>query len=402
MAARRRKNVHSVDTRSLHEAAALLRRGELVAFPTETVYGLGANALDAKAVAKIFEAKGRPQDNPVIVHVSDLRMLRKVADPPPPRARALIARFWPGPLTLLLSKKSSLPSSVTAGLDTVAVRMPQGLARDLIRLAGVPVAAPSANLSGRPSPTTALHVAEDFPDVFVLDGGPTKHGVESTVIALEPFPVVLRQGALSEESLRKTIPGLRHAASTGRLASGSGAFSSKVNGAATSPGTKYTHYAPTRPLTLFLRKSSLLAYVRAHPKALVLCPTPLAPLFPKQRTLALGSSPEEIARALFAALRTRRRGSELLVLAVPRRGLGRTIMDRLARAKTPILGKLPPPSSGPALPRHRHEGARKAGQQRDGVHHFAQVDAFPDLVRVLLDTRPDSEHGREIGRASCR
>src|SRR5664279_4131334 len=192
MAACRRKNVHSVDTRSLREAAALLRRGELVAFPTETVYGLGANALDANAVAKIFEAKGRPQDNPVIVHVSDLRMLRKVADPPPPRARALIARFWPGPLTLLLSKKSSLPSSVTAGLDTVAVRMPQGLARDLIRLAGVPVAAPSANLSGRPSPTTALHVAEDFPYVFVLDGGSTKHGVESTVVALEPFPVVLR------------------------------------------------------------------------------------------------------------------------------------------------------------------------------------------------------------------
>jgi len=336
MAARRRKNVHSVDTRSLHEAAALLRRGELVAFPTETVYGLGANALNAKAVAKIFEAKGRPQDNPVIVHVSDLRMLRKVADPPPARARALIARFWPGPLTLLLSKKSSLPSSVTAGLDTVAVRMPQGLARDLIRLAGVPVAAPSANLSGRPSPTTALHVAEDFPYVFVLDGGSTKHGVESTVVALEPFPVVLRQGALSEESLRKTIPGLRHAASTGRLASGGGPFSSKVNGAAASPGTKYTHYAPTRPLTLFLRKSSLLAYARAHPKALVLCPTPLAPLFPKERTLALGSSPEEIARALFAALRTRRRGSELLVLAIPRRGLGRTIMDRLERAATRI------------------------------------------------------------------
>src|ERR1035441_7211289 len=235
MAARRRKNVHSVDTRSLRAAAALLRRGDLVAFPTETVYGLGANALDAKAVAKIFEAKGRPQDNPVIVHVSDLRMLRKVADPPPPRARALIARFWPGPLTLLLSKKSSLPSSVTAGLDTVAVRMPQGLARDLIRLAGVPVAAPSANLSGRPSPTTALHVAEDFPDVFVLDGGSTKHGVESTVVALEPFPVVLRQGALSEESLRKTIPGLRHAASTGRLASGGGPFSSEVEGARREP-----------------------------------------------------------------------------------------------------------------------------------------------------------------------
>src|ERR1017187_424733 len=337
MAARRRKNVHSGDTRSLRAAAALLRRGDLVAFPTETVYGLGANALDARAVAKIFAAKGRPADNPLIVHVSDRKMLKKVVQSMPALASKLAAHFWPGPLTLVLPKKSSISSLVTAGLDTVAVRMPQGLARELVRLAGVPIAAPSANLSGRPSPTTAAHVAEDFPDVFVLDGGSTKHGVESTVVALDPRPVVLRQGALSEECLRKTIPGLRRAASTGRLAPGSGAFSSKVNGAATSPGTKYTHYAPTRPLTLFLRKSSLLAYVRAHPKALVLCPTPLAPLFPKQRTLALGSSPEEIARALFAALRTRRRGSELLVLAVPRRGLGRTIMDRLERAATRIV-----------------------------------------------------------------
>ena len=133
----------------------------------------------------------------MIVHVSDLKMLRKVAEPLPARARALIARFWPGPLTLLLSKKSSSPSSVTAGLDTVAVRMPEGLARDLVRLAGVPIAAPSANVSGRPSPTTAAHVAEDFPDVYVLDGGPTAHGLESTVLALEPFPAILRQGALS-------------------------------------------------------------------------------------------------------------------------------------------------------------------------------------------------------------
>src|ERR1700690_2511707 len=245
MAARRRKNVHPANARSLREAAARLRRGELVAFPTETVYGLGANALDAKAVARIFEAKGRPQDNPVIVHVSDLKMLRRVARDVPPRAKILIARFWPGPLTLLLSKKSSVPSSVTAGSRMVAVRMPEGLARDLVRLAGVPVAAPSANLSGRPSPTTAGHVAEDFPDVFVLDGGSTKHGVESTVVALEPFPVVLRQGALSEESLRRMIPGLRRSHASRR----------RARGGAASPGTKYTHYAPTRPLTLFLRKS---------------------------------------------------------------------------------------------------------------------------------------------------
>lgn len=305
-----RRNVHTATPAVLRAAAARLRRGELVAFPTETVYGLGANALDEKAVAKIFEAKGRPSDNPVIVHVSDRKMLRRVIRRMPPLAARLAARFWPGPLTLVLSKKSSIPSSVTAGLDTVAVRMPQGLARDLVRLAGVPVAAPSANVSGRPSPTTAAHVAEDFPDVYVLDGGPTAHGLESTVVALSPYPVVLRQGALSEEILRKVIPGLGKSAKLARAAGG------------VSPGTKYTHYAPSRPLILFLRKSSLLSYAKAHPKAIV---------------LSLGSSPEEIARNLFAALRMRRRGTELLALAIPRRGLGRTIMDRLTRAATRVV-----------------------------------------------------------------
>jgi L-threonylcarbamoyladenylate synthase len=333
----RAKNLHPVDTRSLRTAAALLRRGELVAFPTETVYGLGANALDARAVAKIFAAKGRPADNPIIVHVSDLKMLRKVAGAVPQRARTLIARFWPGPLTLILSKKSSISSIVTAGLDTVAVRMPEGVARDLVAAAGVPIAAPSANVSGRPSPTTARHAAEDFPEVFVLDGGSTKYGVESTVVALDP-PRILREGAIPGDVLRRMIPGLRLAASSGRPAKGSRASSSKVTRrAAQSPGTKYTHYAPTRSLTLFLRESSLLSYFRSHPNALVLGPSHLSSLFPKQRFLSLGSSPEEIARALFAALRTRRRGSELLILAVPRRGLGRTIMDRLERAATRIV-----------------------------------------------------------------
>jgi L-threonylcarbamoyladenylate synthase len=330
MAARRRKNVHPIDTRSLREAAARLRRGELVAFPTETVYGLGANALDEKAVAKIFAAKGRPSDNPIIVHVSDRRMLRRVVKSVPAAAEALMRKFWPGPLTLVLSKRSSVPSLVTAGLSTVAVRMPEGIARDLVRLAGVPIAAPSANVSGRPSPTTAAHVAEDFPDVFVLDGGPTAHGVESTVVALEPRPAILRQGAVTEEQLRKILPRVRGAGARGRTRRGAPAPPA-------SPGTKYTHYAPTRPLILFLRESSLVAYAKAHPKALVLCPTGLSFLFPKQRTLALGDTSEEIARGLFAALRTRRRGSELLALAVPRRGLGRTIMDRLERAATRIV-----------------------------------------------------------------
>ncbi len=320
---KRARNVHPANPRSLRAAAARLRRGELVAFPTETVYGLGANALDEKAVAKIFAKKGRPHDNPVIVHVSDLKMLRKVVRDVPALAKKLIARFWPGPLTLLLSKRSSLPSSVTAGLDTVAVRMPQGLARDLVRLAGVPIAAPSANVSGRPSPTTAAHVGEDFPDVYVLDGGPTAHGLESTVLALEPRPAVLRQGAISEEELRKVIPNLRRGAPR--------------HSPAVSPGTKYTHYAPSRPLILFLRRSSLLSYFRSHPAAFVLCPTRLSPLFPKQRALPLGDTPEEIAHNLFAALRTRRRGTELLALAIPRRGIGRAVMDRLTRAATRIV-----------------------------------------------------------------
>ena len=335
---RRAKDVHPANARSLRTAAARLRRGELVAFPTETVYGLGANALDEKAVAKIFVAKGRPADNPMIVHVSNLKMLRRVVRRMPALATQLTAKFWPGPLTLILSKKSSIPSSVTAGLDTVAVRMPQGLARDLVRLAGVPIAAPSANLSGRPSPTTAAHVAEDFPDVFVLDGGPTKHGVESTVLALVPHPVVLRQGALSEESLRKMIPGLRRSSSSGRRATGKSDSSSKVKRrAAQSPGTRYVHYAPSRTLTLFLRKSSLLSYAKGHPKALILCPTSLSSLLPKQNLLLLGSSPEEIAHSLFAALRTRRKGTELLALAIPRRGIGRAVMDRLTRAATRIV-----------------------------------------------------------------
>jgi L-threonylcarbamoyladenylate synthase len=341
----RRTNVHPANARSLREAAARLRRGEIVAFPTETVYGLGANALDEQAVARIFEAKGRPQDNPVIVHVSDLKMLRKIAGPLSPRARALIARFWPGPLTLLLSKKSSVPSSVTAGSKMVAVRMPQGLARDLVRLAGVPVAAPSANLSGRPSPTTAAHVAEDFPDVYILDGGATTHGLESTVVALDP-PRVLREGAIPGNFLRRMIPGIRMTDAGQRQGAGGGggrarggrrAAAPSRTAPAVSPGTKYTHYAPTRPLILFLRESSLRSYFRSHSSALVLWPNRASSFFPKQNLLLLGNSPEEIARNLFAALRTRRRGTELLALAVPRRGVGRAVMDRLTRAATRIV-----------------------------------------------------------------
>jgi len=352
----RASNVHPVSARSLRAAATRLRRGDLAAFPTETVYGLGANALDERAIAKIFRAKGRPVDNPIIVHVSDLKMLRRVARTVPALATAMITRFWPGPLTLVLPKRRAIPYSVTAGLPTVAVRMPEGVARDLIRLAGVPVAAPSANRSGRPSPTTAAHVVQDFPGLFVLDGGPTRHGLESTVVAFDP-PRILRHGAISEEDLRALLPSLRGTTVPHwpRRDKGKDRISSKVNGerraggagardtrretfaAAESPGTKYTHYAPSRPLILFRRKLSLFTYSEAHPDALVLCPGWLAPFFASSRVVPLGDSIEEVARNLFAALRTRKKGTELLVLAVPRRGLGRAVMDRLARAATRIV-----------------------------------------------------------------
>jgi L-threonylcarbamoyladenylate synthase len=331
------RNVRPATPAALRAAAARLRRGGLVAFPTETVYGLGASALDERAVRKIFAAKGRPRDNPVIVHVSDLKMLRKVARRLPGPSRELIARFWPGPLTLVLPKKPLVPALVTAGLDSVAVRMPEGLARDLVRLAGIPVAAPSANRSGRPSPTRAAHVAHDFPGLFVLDGGPTRHGLESTVVAFDP-PRILRHGAVTEEELRDFLGQGQRAAAGGedgnrrpRSARRGGAD------AAESPGTKYRHYAPARPLILFRRKPPLLAHATAHPDALVLCPGWLAPFFPASRVVPLGDSMEEIARTLFAALRTRKKGRELLVLAVPRRGLGRTVMDRLERAATRIV-----------------------------------------------------------------
>ncbi len=314
-----------------------------MAFPTETVYGLGANALDETAVAKVFETKGRPADNPVIVHVSDRKMLRRVVRRVPPSARELIARFWPGPLTLVLPKRPRVPALVTAGLPTVAVRMPDGIARDLVRLAGVPVAAPSANRSGRPSPTTAAHVAHDFPGLFILDGGRTAHGVESTVVAFDP-PRILRQGAIAEEDLGEFLRGRKKKAAISRrravhIAQGSAHHPKRPSGGAPaeSPGTKYRHYAPARPLILFLRRSSLLAYATAHPDSLVLCPGWLAPFFASPRVVPLGDSMEEIARNLFAALRTRRKGRELLVLAVPRRGLGRTVMDRLTRAATRIV-----------------------------------------------------------------
>lgn len=229
---------------ALHDAGEVLRRGGLVAFPTETVYGLGANALDPQAVGRIFVAKGRPGDNPLIVHVAQGESLAGLAREVPEVARRLMAEFWPGPLTLVLPKTERVPAEVTAGLPTVAVRMPDHeVALGLIAAAGVPVAAPSANRSGRPSPTTAAHVWEDLHGrvELILDGGPTGVGVESTVLDVTgPVPVLLRPGGVALEELRRAV---------GEVAVDPALHGGKV-ARPKSPGMKYIHYAPRAPLTL--------------------------------------------------------------------------------------------------------------------------------------------------------
>jgi len=221
---------------TVERAAELIRAGKLVAFPTETVYGLGANALDAAAVERIFAAKRRPRTSPLIVHVDSIEMARTLATEWPPAAEALARRYWPGPLTLVLPKQPQIPDVVTAGLPTVGLRMPaHPLALELIRAAGVPIAAPSANRFTELSPTAAGHVPGDLADA-VLDGGPARVGIESTVLSLAGAPTLLRPGVIPLPDLEALI-GPVQAAGT-------------VEGAHPSPGMHERHYRPSTPLYL--------------------------------------------------------------------------------------------------------------------------------------------------------
>lgn len=231
-----------VNGEQLSKAAELLRQNEVVAFPTETVYGLGGNALSDKAVGKIFAAKGRPADNPLIVHIAENQQLGELVSAVPPSARKLMDAFWPGPLTLIMPKGQAVADNVTAGLSTVAVRMPDHpVAQALIREADLPIAAPSANRSGRPSPTTANHVERDLNGRIsgIVDGGETGIGVESTVVDCSgDEAVILRPGGITREEIEAIVP----------LSS----VAAQHNGdeAPRSPGMKYRHYAPNARLTL--------------------------------------------------------------------------------------------------------------------------------------------------------
>ena len=319
---------------ALSRAGELLRGGEVVGFPTETVYGLGANALDAAAVEKIFAAKGRPGDNPLIVHIRAAEeLLPLIAGEPGAQARALMEAFWPGPLTLIFPKSERVPPRVTAGLATVAVRMPSHpVARALIEAAGVPIAAPSANRSGRPSPTTAADVLEDMDGrvPLILDGGPCQVGVESTVVDLTGgTPRVLRPGGITRAQIEEVANAceIDHAV-LHPLGEGE---------RPRSPGMKYKHYAPQGEVTVFRGTravENIISRYDTAEDALILALEGDLPRFGARRCLSLGPDAASMAARLFHALREADRMGAKVILceAVEPVGVGLAVMNRLLRA----------------------------------------------------------------------
>jgi L-threonylcarbamoyladenylate synthase len=329
------------DEGAINEAGLILRSGGLVAFPTETVYGLGADATNGRAVARIFQAKGRPPDNPIIVHVASRSQLRSLAADIPGKAVLLMGAFWPGPLTLILPVAREVPSEVTAGLPTVAVRMPDHpVALAFIKAAGVPVAAPSANLSGRPSPTRAEHVMQDLDGRIeaVLDGGPAGIGVESTVLDLTShIPAILRPGGITLEELEACL---------GEVDVDPDAAAGFYDGESPrSPGMKYIHYAPRAPLLLVTgspaavaRKIRELALEEKScgRRAGILTYSDSSDFSAVGEVVVAGrrDRPETVAAALYSALR---RFNELgvdIILAegLEGKGVGLAVMNRLKKA----------------------------------------------------------------------
>ncbi|MTK05024.1 L-threonylcarbamoyladenylate synthase [Micromonospora sp. CP22] len=306
----------------LGEAAALLRTGGLVAFPTETVYGLGANALDARAAARIFEAKQRPSFDPLITHLADAADLEPLVGPVSPAVAALAARFWPGPLTLIVDRPEQIPPIVTSGLDSMAVRVPdQEHARRLIAAAGVPVAAPSANRFGQLSPTRAEHVVHGLGTAvdLVLDGGPSRCGIESTIVdARGERPVVLRLGALPVEELEKV---------TGPVTVRPG-----NSGQPVAPGTLAAHYAPRTPLRL-VPGAELADAAGAGRGCLAFRDRPAGAWTAVEVLSAAGDLTEAAARLFDALHRLDAAGVvEIVAEPVPEMGVGRAVNDRLRRA----------------------------------------------------------------------
>lgn len=336
------------DPAVIEAAAQALRAGQLVVFPTETVYGLGAHALDPAAVQKIFEAKERPANDPLIVHIAHIGQVNQCAAGMPPRARKLGLSFWAGPLTMILPKRPEVPDLVTAGLPSVAVRVPSHrVARALMEMAGVPVAAPSANRFSRPSPTTAQHVLEDLDGRvdLILDGGPTDIGLESTIVdfTVDP-PVIRRPGGITIEQVRALVPDVTLAEG---LATG--------DQPQVAPGQLLRHYAPVAEMTLYEGEpSAVVPRLAADARTAVARGNVIGILAPEEDSIALApliapsaaagkivvqpfgsrADLERAGRELFASIRTLDATgvSAILASSPGTEGLGRAIRDRLMRA----------------------------------------------------------------------
>ncbi|RDW20535.1 L-threonylcarbamoyladenylate synthase [Oceanobacillus chungangensis] len=325
------------NSQAINQAAALLKQGQTVAFPTETVYGLGADATNPEAVSKIFEAKGRPQDNPLIAHVATMEQLIKLVDNIPPYVKTLIDTFSPGPITYVLPSNGTCAANVTAGLPTIGVRIPDHpVAQALLRKCDIPIAAPSANISGKPSPTTAYHVFEDLQGKIagILDGGATGVGVESTVIdCTEAIPTILRPGGITVEQLQAVV---------GDVNVDPALVSSTERPKA--PGMKYRHYSPEVPLWLVQGTALEIQQViereqRNGARIAVLASAGTAKLLHTEEIFILGDNINDIATHLYDALRKYKSSDVDLIVceAFQEFGIGQAVMNRLKKAASKYL-----------------------------------------------------------------
>lgn len=331
--------IKPVSPETIAEAARIIREGGLVGMPTETVYGLGADALNEEAVLSIFAAKNRPADNPLIVHVSSIEEVAPLVREIPESAQLLMEAFWPGPMTLILPKADCISNAVSAGLDTVGIRMPASeAARALIRAAGRPIAAPSANRSGKPSPTTAQHVLEDMNGriPMILDGGECEVGVESSVIDVTgKTPIILRPGGITPEMVKNVL---------GACEVDEHVMSPLREGEIVrSPGMKHRHYSPEAKTVIYEGEAAHVigAVCRHYDEALSQGERPCILGFDEhdfggRKKISLGSErePREAARRLFAALRELDERGETVALceAVEPTGIGLAVMNRMGRA----------------------------------------------------------------------
>jgi L-threonylcarbamoyladenylate synthase len=330
----------NIDEKIMKYCGEKIREGKLVCFPTETVYGLGANALDEKAIEGIFTAKGRPQDNPLIVHIAGYDMLDDIVKTTQREEillRKLSDRFWPGPLTLIVTKDESMSDVVTSGLNTVGVRYPSNsIAQTLINYANVPIAAPSANISGKPSPTKASHVIQDLTGKvdIIIDGGPCQVGLESTVLDIVSWPpIILRPGAVTQEDISEVV-----------IEVSEHGWQKEVD-KPRSPGMKYKHYAPNAKITIYKGEESKVASrIKDELKnannlglnAFVLASEETLCYYNKEKALSLGSryNPLEQASRLYDCLRKfdELKADVVFAEAIENKGVGDAIMNRLYRA----------------------------------------------------------------------